>query len=163
MDKCNIGDSLSTTPSTLNKYTNSVLSSLVVSEQAVLDVLLSLDITKASGPDKINPRLRLFNISVTSCQIPAIWNLAHVIPIFKKGDRSRVSNYRPVSLLSVVCKCLKRIIFKQVFNFFVDNNIITKWQSGFVPGDSMIKQLVSIYHFFAETIDSKKALRCVFL
>ena len=147
---------------------------MVVSEQAVLDVLLSLDITKASGPDKINPRLlkegarelapslvRLFNISVTSCQIPAIWKLAHVIPIFKKGDRSRVSNYRPVSLLSVVCKCLEWIIFKQVFNFFVDNNIITKWQSGFVPGDSTIKQLVSICHFFAETLDSKKAIRCV--
>ena len=97
MDKCNIDDSLSTTPSTLNKYTVSVLSSLVVSEQAVLDVLLSLDITKASGPDKINPRLlkegtreqapslvRLFNISVTSCQIPAIWKLAHVILFLKR-------------------------------------------------------------------------------
>ena len=175
VDKCNIDDSLSTAPTTLNKYTDSVLSSLVVSEQAVFDVLLSLDITKASGPDKINPRLlkegarelapslvRLFNISVTSCQIPAIWKLAHVIPIFKKGDRSRVSNYRPVSLLSVVCKCLERIIFKQVFNFFVDNNITTKWQSGFVPGDSAIQQLVSICHFFAETLDSKKAIRCVF-
>ena len=72
---------MSTTPRTLNKYTDSVLSSLVVSKQGVLDVLLSMDMRKASGPDQMNPRLlkedareiahslvRLFNISVTNCQ-----------------------------------------------------------------------------------------------
>ena len=98
------------------------------------------------GPDSISPRLlkeeakqlapsltRLFNYSLHTCQLPNVWKTANVIPILKKGDRQDVANYRPVSLLSIVSKCLEKIIFKNVYNFFRDNDIITKWQSGFIP------------------------------
>ena len=115
------------------------------------------------GFQELAPSLvRLFNYSLVTCQIPNIWKTAHVIPIFKKGDKQEVSNYRPVSLLSVVSKCFEKIIFKHMFNFLSMNNILTQWQSGFTPGDSTVKHLITLYHLLADAIDHKKYVRIVF-
>ena len=42
-------------------------------------------------------------------KVPASWKLANVIPAHKKGDRDPVSNYRPISLLSIVSKVLEKM------------------------------------------------------
>ena len=55
-----------------------------------------------------------------------------------KNDPSDVSNYRSIFLLSTVSKVLENIVHKYLFNFFRDNNVITPFQSGFVPGDSTV-------------------------
>ena len=176
VNKCKLDDESSIRiPSILTYRTDSRLASINILTSEVQDILLSLDTDKAIGPDHISPFLlkhgatelapslaRLFNYSLSSCQIPNIWKTANVVPVFKKGDKQDISNYRPVSLLSVVNKCFEKIIFKYVFNFFTDNSIVTKWQSGFIPGDSTIKQLVNIQHLFAEAVDNKKDVRVVF-
>ena len=46
-----------------------------------------------------------------------------VIPIFKKGDKSSPNNYRPVSLLSSVGKVMEKCIFKDMYNYFKDNDL----------------------------------------
>ena len=51
---------------------------------------------------------------------PDIWKLANVIPIFKKGDKSEPSNYRPVALLSCIGKLQERIVFKNIYDFLID-------------------------------------------
>ena len=50
---------------------------------------------------------------------PDIWKPANIIPIFKKGDKSQPSNYRPVALLSCVGKLQERTVFKNVYNFLL--------------------------------------------
>ena len=82
--------------------------------------------------------------------------------LFKKGDSSKLNNYRPASLLSCTSKILERIIFKTVFNYLRDNNILTSHQSGFQPGDSTVNQLASLYHVFSHALDRKKDVRIVF-
>ena len=42
----------------------------------------------------------------------------NVIPIFKIGDKSLPSNYRPVALLSCLGKLQEKIVFKNLYNFF---------------------------------------------
>ena len=71
-------------------------------------------------------------------------------------------NYRPVSLLSCVSKLFERAVFKHVFNFLRDTNAISLKQSGFIPGDSTVYQLVHLYHIFSEALDKKKDIRVVF-
>ena len=156
ISKSHLDESEADIPPTVSHKTNSRLSSLHILVTEVQDMLLALDTNKSIGPDGISPYflkwgfqelapslVRLFNYSVVTCQIPNIWKTAHVIPIFKKGDKQELSNYRPVSLLSVVSKCFEKIIFKHMFNFLSMNNILTQWQSGFTPGDSTFKHLIT--------------------
>ena len=83
-------------------------------------------------------------------------------PIFKKNDKALINNYRPASLLSCVGKLLERAVFKHVFNFLRDNNIISLKQSGFIPGDSTTYQLIHLYHLFTEALENQKDIRIVF-
>ena len=73
---------------------------------------------------------------------PDIWKLANVIPIFKKGDKQSIKNYRPVSLLPICGKVFEKIIFNNLYSYLNVNNLITKNQSGFRPGDSTTDQLL---------------------
>ena len=149
--------------------------SISVSSDEVTSVLTSLNIGKASGPDSINNRLLkelaqpltpplkdLFNYSLAIGKVPSIWKQANVSPIYKKDDPSVVSNYRPISLLSTVGKLLERIVHKHIFNLFQEHHIITTLQSGFVPGDSTINQLVDIYNTFCKALDDGKEVRAIF-
>jgi hypothetical protein len=173
--KCNLDDSASNLPTHVRYKTDSRLSMIDITVQEVEDVLKSLNTNKATGPDCISPFMlkngskelapsltRLFNYSLKICKIPQAWKAANVIPIYKKGDKQDVANYRPVSLLSVVNKCFEKIIFKYCYNFFTEHKLFTKWQSGFTPGDSTVKQLINIYHTFAQALDNKKDVRIVF-
>ena len=46
--------------------------------------------------------------------IPQQWKLAHVVPIFKKGDKKDVSNYRPISLTCLTAKVMERILYEKI-------------------------------------------------
>ena len=126
------------------------------------DVIPSIEINKASGPDNINiishrmlkryihcigtPLRILFNRSISERVFPDLLKRAIVTPLFKKGDTSFPSNYRPVSLLSSGGKILERIIFKHKYNFLMRNELLHKHQSVFLPKHSTTFQFTDIYH-----------------
>ena len=112
------------------------LQRIVVLPNEVEDVLHSLPMGKAVGPDGVNNRVlrelscqlagplcSLFNNSLRSAKVPDCWKEANVCPIFKAGDKSLVSNYRPISLLNTINKV--KIIFKHLYNYIRDNNVIS--------------------------------------
>ena len=57
---------------------------------------------------------------------------------------------------------MERYIFKYVHNFLLKNILITKFQSGFRPGDSTVNQLISISNDFGKAIDDGKETRIIF-
>ena len=151
------------------------LDDILLSQQEVQDILLSIDVSKANGPDDVSNRLlkmtaieiskpltEIFNTSLQHSYFPLSWKEATVCPIHKKGSRSECSNYRPVALLSCIAKVFEKCTFKYVFNFFRDNNILTKLQSGFMPGDSTGYQLISLYNVIAKALDEGEEVRAVF-
>ena len=84
---------------------------IIITEDDVLKRLNKLNVNKSEGPDLIHPRViyeirhelaqplaMLFNRSLESNQIPAIWKCANIAPIYKKGRKDEVNNYIPVSL-----------------------------------------------------------------
>jgi hypothetical protein len=79
---------------------------------------------------------------------PATGKKANVTPVYKNNNPNDVKDYRPISLLSVISKCMERCVYKYVHNFSLLNNIITSNQSGFTFGDSAINQLVNIPNDF---------------
>ena len=108
------------------------------------------------------PLTDLFNFSLSKGKVPSLWKQANVTPVFKKNDPSDVSNYRPISLLNTIGNVLEKIVHKYVYNFLSEHQVITTLQSGFIPGDSTVNQLVDIYNTFCRALDDGKEVRAIF-
>ncbi|CAB3991234.1 Hypothetical predicted protein, partial [Paramuricea clavata] len=117
-----------------------------VSVTLVYTLLVNLSTTKATGMDKISAKIlqvaapviapsltEIFNMSIDSDQFPSGWKAARVIPLFKKGQRSMLDNYRPISILPVVSKLMERIMYDQMYEYLNQNNLFSKHQFGFRP------------------------------
>jgi hypothetical protein len=82
------------------------------------------------------PLSMLFNKSLKLGVFPSDWKMSHAIPLFKKGDNSLVSNYRPVAMLCCISKVLEEIVYKHLYNHLHQNLLLYKFQSVFLPGHS---------------------------
>ena len=71
-------------------------------------------------------------------------------------------NYQHISLLKNMEKCLERAVYKYLYNNFRDNDVLTSFQSGFIPGDSTVNQLTFLYDTFCQAIYDEKEVRVVF-
>ena len=122
------GDTSQPVPTHDDDFVGLRLSEVIISSDEVARLLRNLDVSKASGPDGIPARIlkecanqlapslcELFNKSLRFGQFPSQWKHANVVPIFKKGDKELVSNYRPVSLLSVLSRVFWRGVFLTVY------------------------------------------------
>lgn len=78
------------------------------------------------------------------------------------GDRSSVSNYRPVALLSTVSKVFEKVVYKNIFNFLVCNSLLYKFQSGFLPGHSTSHQLIELMHEILLALDNHELICLIF-
>ena len=110
--------------------------------------------------------LKLFFCNILSTgTYPNIWKLANVTPIHKKGDKQLIKNYRPISLLPICSKIFEKLVFNHLYNFLTTNNLITKNQSGFRPGDSTTNQLIDLIDTIHQSFDSSPTLevRAVFM
>ena len=96
-------------------------------------------------PELIQPLKILFRKSLDSGDIPAILKRAAIIPVFKGGDETCPSNYRPISLTPVLMNLLERIIRKQVISFVVTNNLLNPSQHGFRETHSCLSALLNVY------------------
>ncbi|MCG8048301.1 MAG: reverse transcriptase family protein [Candidatus Thiodiazotropha endolucinida] len=152
------------------------LHTIDITSSDIRDILRALNVSKASGPDLISPRLlkegadqlceplsQFFSRLIHSGRFPQAWKLANVTPVFKKGDKQLPNNYRPISLLSGLGKTMERLVHKHVYNYCIQNNILTASQSGFIQGDSTTYQLLQLYDTFCEAVDNGKEVRVVFL
>jgi hypothetical protein len=138
--------------------------------------LKNLDPTKASGSDNISTRILketatevapcfaiIFQHSYDTAQVPNDWRNANITAIFKKGSKVDPSNYRPVSLTSVVCKIMEHIIFSQVVKHLNDNNILVHYQHGFRSGHSCETQLLTTIEDISRTLDMRKQVDMMIL
>ena len=83
----------------------------------------------------------------------------------KKGDKQLIKNYRPISLLQICGKMFEKMIFNNLYSYLTENNLITKNQSGFRPGDSTTNQLLYLVNEIHKAFEDSKSLevRAVFL
>ena len=152
------------------------LNDITLSFSEVSNIIQNLDKSKATGPDQVHNRLLivassiiaepltiLFNRSLRESKFPAIWKVSHVTPLHKKGPMRFCNNYRPISLLSCIGKVLEKCIHKHLYKFLQYNNIITQSQSGFIPGDSTVNQLLCIYNDLCSSFDKEITTQAVYL
>jgi hypothetical protein len=138
-------------PHTIHRpYVHDSLETVILNENLLLQEMYRINVNSAPGPDNITaktlkfcadalvqPLLHIFKLSFQSSSLPSGWLKALVTPIYKKGDKTLASNYRPISLTSICCKLMERIISKQLTEFALNHNVIPKEQHGFLPGRSV--------------------------
>ena len=130
---------------------------LEITETAIYKKLDLLKIDKSPGPDNIHPRviyeLRsqlcpafkiIFQLSLNTGHIPDEWKRSIVSVLHKKGNKSSISNYRPISLTCIVCKIMESLIRDQLMEYFLNCNLFSNKQFGFIKGRSTTLQLLNV-------------------
>ena len=146
------GECLNTTPH---------VESITVSTNGISKLLKDLNPHKAAGPDQIKPldlqNLRdviapilqvIFQRSLNTGRVPKDWSTAFVCPLFKKGDTSLASNYRPISLTSIPCKVLEHVVTTNIVSHMDKYNLLYDLQHGFCSKRSCETQLVTLIEAF---------------
>ncbi|CAM5091881.1 unnamed protein product [Eretmochelys imbricata] len=138
--------------------------------------LEQLNGTKLGDTDNLHPRIlkelaheiaspsaRIFNESVNSGIVPYDWRIANIVPIFKKRKKSDPDNYRPVSLTSVVCKVLEKILKEKVVKDIEVNGKWDKIQHGFTKGRFCQTNLISFFEKVTDFLDKGNAVDLIYL
>jgi len=144
--------------------------------ESVEKSLRTLKNSKSTGLDKLPAKMLkiaantiapslayIFNLSLTTGIYIDDWKNARVTPIFKSENRRLCENYRPISILPIVSKVFEREVFKQVYTFLTDNNLLSKFQSGFRPKHSTLTALIQMCDQWMHDMDDGKLTGVLFL
>ena len=118
---------------------------------------------KAIIPFIVDPLVHIFNLSLLHGEFPDSMKLAKIIPLFKKGDKLEIGNYRPISLLSSFSKILEKIVFTRMIAFLKKYDILSNFQFGFREKHSTVHALMSFVEKIAHSIDSSSHTVGIFL
>ena len=89
--------------------------------------------------------------------------MSNITPVFKSGNKSTVSNYRPISLLSIPSKLLERIVHRRLLRHLLVNDILSPRQFGFRPGSSTQEALLAATHDWHRCLDRCQSSAALFL
>ena len=98
---------------------------------------------------------RLYNDCIELGTFPDILKISRITPIFKKGNKELLENYRPVSTLPIFGKIFEKIIYSRLYRFFTANNVLSDHQFGFRKGHSTGHAL----HYSVEIVKNATSAR----
>ena len=133
----------------------------------VFNLLRNIDEKKATGLDMIPSKLlkmaasivtpsltAIFTKSIITGIYPTEWNMARVTPVFKKGEKSDLNNYRLISVIPVVSKVFEKIVYDQLYQYLNDNQLLSSCQSGFRSLHSTLTALLEATNSWSVNIDN---------
>ena len=144
------------------------LGQLIVTPTMVATKIRDRKDNKSPGVDGIPPKLLLEIVEQISIPLATVFNLSleegivplerkepNIIPLFKKGSRNKSENYRPVSLTSVICKLLERLIKDHLVDFLVKNKLINPSQHGFLKARSCLTNMLCVLEDVTKWVDER--------
>ena len=147
-----------------------------ISEEMVKARLAALREDKSPGPDDFLPRLLkmtceeiarpialIFNRSMKAGDVSLDWKTAHIMSIFKKGNRSSPENYRPVSLTSQLSKVMESVLRDEIVRHLDKHNLVRDSQHGFRRGRSCTSNLLEFFDRVTEDVNEKNNVDVIFL
>ena len=152
------------------------LGPLVVTPELVAKKIKAMKDNKSPGVDGVPPKLlmetveqisiplaRVFNLPLKEGVVPFEWKEANIIPFFKKGSRNKSENYRPVSLTSVICKLLERLIKDHMVDFLVKHKLLNSSQHGFLKARSCLTNMLCFLEEITKWIDVRSPVDIIYL
>ena len=154
----------------------SPLSSINITPEKVQKKLNKLRTDKSAGPDGVhplmlknlssilcNPLCTIFNISLQSGLVPSLWKQGTVTAIYKKGKKSLASNYRAITLTSIICKLLEDLITECIKEHLILNNKQDHCQHGFTSHKSTVTNLIEALNLWTEALSHGLPVDIVYL
>lgn len=142
-------------------------------ENDVLRGLNEVNPRAGAGPDKLpgyfikycatslaKPLFLIFSASLRSGSFPREWRRGFVLPVFKSGDRSDVSHYRPISILSLTSKVFEKIIYSKLLYVLKPHLIVE--QHGFLPGRSVETNLITYTNFIHNAFNGSNQVDAIY-
>ena len=153
----------------------STLSCFTMIDESILkNIIFSLE--NKNSPDEINdkllkniyptiekPLINLINSSLEQGIFPDVLKMSTVIPIQKKENAVNASDLRPINTLPIIEKILEKVVYAQLLEFIVKNNIISKHQSGFRKGHSCETAIQCVLDDWKNWADDGYSVMAVFL
>ncbi|BHF74856.1 hypothetical protein SprV_0501794400 [Sparganum proliferum] len=152
------------------------IDSVVLTKAIVQQELLKLKEAKSPGPDEIpakllkelvtelaEPLCLLFQASLDEGRLPPEWKTAWISPIHKSGSRASANNYRPVSLTSICCKVMGRIIKRELMRFLEQHHLLSNAQHGFRRGRSCLTNLLYCLEQWTRSIDEGNVVHVAYI
>ena len=140
-----------------------------VPSEEVEKIISKLKSKSSSGHDGISSKLLILikkiiapslalviNQSLMTGIFPASLKIAKVIPLFKKGNEKIFGNYRPISLLPSVSKVIEKVVYTQIYDYFMINKLFYKSQYGFRTGHSTELAGLEFSDNILQLLDNKK-------
>jgi len=145
-------------------------------ESETLSVINKLKNKSSSGIDEISNKLLksikheicpaltlIINQSLTTGIVPDEFKISKVIPLYKKGDKSCINNYRPISLLPTFSKVFERILYTQLYTYLNENNLICEQQYGFRSKHSTELATIKLVDKLINEMDNMNTPIAIFL
>lgn len=146
-------------------------------EKEIQEIIMHMkNVSLSSGWDEIpgilikkvvnyisKPMSYIINISLQSGVFPSKLKIGKVIPIFKSGDSSKFSNYRPVSVLPILSKVYEKVVYNRLLQYFDENNVLNPCQFGFRQKHSTAQAITLLVNQISEAIDKKQFTLGVFI
>ena len=139
-------------------------------------MLIKLDSYESAGTDGIHPLIlkqyaasfsgivaRIFKNSYITSIVPLKWKSANITRVFKKGSKCDPANYRPISLTSIPCKMMERILRDAILKHLIDHGLIASEQHGFVPFKSCITNLLEKLDIISDSLNKGSEIILIFL
>ena len=127
-----------------NSFVNHSMFLYPIKNDEIITAVVNLSNSKAIGTDDLMPLIIKQNASLICKQFVHIYNLsfnqgiypkllknAIVIPIFKGGSRDDLSNYRPISILTIFSKLIEKLFLNRLISFVEKHNILHSNQFDF--------------------------------
>jgi len=95
--------------------------------------------------------------------VPDEWKFAIIIPVFKKGVTSSVSNYKPISLTCVLIKIMERVLSYKLYQYLKKHNVLYAAQHGFVEGRSTCSNLLESLNDWTLNLQSQQQTTVIYI
>jgi hypothetical protein len=156
--------------------TSSSLTQVHFHPKEVRKILHNLRDNAAPGPDEIPavvlkecaPELapvltKFFIFCFASATVPQAWKVHKVIPVHKKGSKSDPANYRPISLTSIIGKCMETVVNRQIVSHLDSHHLLSDCQYGFRKGRSTADLLTLLTARWSEAMERHGETRVISL
>ena len=109
------------------------------------------------------PLAFILNQSLNEDKFPVKLKSARVIPIYKKGAKSDLNNFRPISLLNIFSKIFEKVMKWYLVKFLSDNSILSPRQFGFQKGKSTEDALIEFSKKLYTEINNSNNILSIFI